>query len=93
MIIPLFALIKKKLQALVAPAPPPFIPPVPQTASALFMDEDERVVLYQQPWPYFGCPVDERRKSGSTTWIIDGQQFNPSHRDAHGNWIFRRCVN
>lgn len=73
-----------------APAPPPIIKDFPG-AFVYFMDENEETVLYRQAWPYLGCPVDDRRGSGSTTWLIDGQEFNPSRRDAAGNWIFRRC--
>lgn len=71
------------------PEPPPLVKDIPG-AFAYFMDEDEAVVLYQQAWPYLGCPTDDR--TNSTTWLIDGQTYNPSRRDARGNWIFRRCV-
>ena len=71
------------------PAPPPFDKNVPG-AFMFFMDEDEKTILYQQSWPYLGCPVDDR--TNSTTWLIGGQYYAPSRRDEKGNWIFRRCV-
>lgn len=72
-----------------APEPPPVEKNAPG-AVAYFMDENERVVLYQKPWPYVGCPSDDR--TNSTTWLIHGQSFGPSRRDTAGNWIFRRCA-
>ena len=72
------------------PEPPPFNKNVPG-AFVFFMDENEETLLYQKPWPYLGCPVDDR--TNSTTWLIGKQYFAPSRRDARGNWIFRRCVN
>ena len=72
-----------------APEPPPFIKDVPG-GYALFMDENESAILYAKPWPYLGCPNDDR--TNSTTWLIDGQRYAPSRRDEKGNWIFRRCV-
>lgn len=70
------------------PEPPPVLREVPGTY-AVWMDEDERTVLYAKPWPYQGCPSDDRTLS--TTWLIEGQLFGASRRDLHGNWIFRRC--
>lgn len=72
-----------------APEPPVIDKNVPG-AVAFFMDEDERTVLYQKPWPYRACPSDDN--TNSTTWLIGKQYYAPSHRDAAGNWIFRRCV-
>ena len=71
-----------------APAPPP-MPREAPGAYALFMDENEVGLLYSKPWPFVGCPTDER--TNTTQWLIDGQVFGPSRRDAQGNWIFRRC--
>lgn len=71
------------------PEPPPFNKDVPG-AYAIFMDEDEKTVLYAKPWPYLGIPNDDR--TNSIIWNIDGQYYGPSHRDAKGNWIFRRCA-
>lgn len=70
------------------PEPPPFDRNVPG-AYALFYDENEADLLFAKPWPYLGCPNDDR--TNSTTWLIEGQRFGPSHRDDRGNWIFRRC--
>lgn len=83
------AFVRDFLAPTVAPEPPPLQKAFPG-AIAYFMDEDERIVLYQKPNPYLGCPVDER--TNSTTWLIGGQYFGPSHRDVNGNWIFRRCA-
>lgn len=67
-------------------------PPAKVTESvggyALFMDEDERVLLYAKEWPWVGVPHDDH--TNSPIWAIDGQRFEPSRRDATGNWIFRR---
>lgn len=71
------------------PTPPPYNKNVPG-AYALFMDEDEREILYAKPWPYIGCPTDDR--TGSTHWLIEGQRFGPARQDLQGNWIFRRMV-
>lgn len=71
------------------PEPPPFVKDVPG-AFALFMDENEQAVIYKKDWPYLGCPNDDR--TNSTTWLIDGQYYAPSRRDADGNWIFRRVT-
>ena len=73
-----------------APEPPPFNKAVPG-GYMVFMDENEQVILYAKPWPYLGVPNDDR--TNSTTWLIEGQYYAPSHRDTNGNWIFRRCVN
>ena len=73
-----------------APEPPVINKNVPG-GYAIFMDENESAILYAKPWPYLGCPSDDM--TGSTTWRIEGQSYAPSHRDASGNWIFRRCVN
>lgn len=70
-----------------APAPPPVVKAAPG-AVAYFMDEHEIDVVYEKPWPFVGCPVDER--TNSTTWLIDGKLYAPSRRDVAGNWIFRR---
>jgi hypothetical protein len=73
------------------PAPPPVQQHWPE-AHVLFMDEDEREIRYQMPWPYLGLPHDERTKARGVTWTIDGQLFNPARRDPQtGNWIFRQC--
>ena len=71
------------------PEPPPFDRNVPG-GRAYFMDENETAMLYQKPWPYLGCPVDDR--TNSTTWLIEGQYYAPVRRDERGNWIFRRCA-
>ena len=86
----LLAYVKEKIAAYKkAPLPPPFIKDVPG-GYVVFMDENEIEVLYAKPWPYLGCPNDDR--TNSTTWLIDGQYYTPARRDAAGNWIFRRCV-
>lgn len=72
-----------------APEPPPIVRDVPG-GMHYFMDEDEATVIYQRPWPYVGCPTDER--TNSVVWLIDGQSYAPSRRDENGNWIFRRCA-
>lgn len=72
----------------------PKVPPVEQSfpsGHALFMDEHEREIMYQMPWPHRGLPHDDRNRMPGITWIIEGQYFNPARRDEHGNWIFRRC--
>lgn len=68
------------------PKPPERVKDVPG-GYALFMDEDEREVLYAKPWPHVGCPQDD--STLSTTWQIDGKRYYPSRRE-NGNWIFRR---
>ena len=70
------------------PEPPPIERASPG-GYAYFLDENEQQVLYAKPWPYTGCPFDER--TNSTTWKIDGRLFTPSHRRG-GHWIFRRVA-
>lgn len=78
---------KRSLRIDQVPEPPAIVRDV-RGAYALFMDEDEAEVLYAKPWPYVGCPQDER--TNSTTWLIDGSRYYPARRDENGNWIFRR---
>lgn len=83
------AFVRKSLGYADAPEPPPFDKNVPG-GYIFFMDEDEQIACYAKPWPYLGCPIDDR--TNSTIWLIDGQRYAPSRRDERGNWIFRRCV-
>jgi len=71
------------------PEPPRVVRDVPG-AYALFMDDSEQDVIYAMSWPHLGVPIDER--TNRSDWIIDGQTFCASRRDAQGNWIFRRCA-
>lgn len=68
------------------PKPPEFVKNFPGSV-AYFLDENEQAILYAMPWPYLGCPHDER--TNSVRWHIGGQHFVPSRRDRQGNWFFR----
>ena len=80
------ALRKRILKAPEPPTKPRSVP----GAFAVFMDENEKEILYQKPWPYSGVPTDDH--TGRSEWMIEGRLFTASRRDRHGNWIFRRCT-
>ena len=86
---PVLAFVRRALRLQDAPEPPP-IERESIGGYAYFMDENMEGVLYAKEWPYTGCPSDDRTRS--TTWLIEGQKFVPSHRK-EGNWIFRRISN
>ncbi len=67
-------------------------PPIDKTGTgyALFMDESETTILYAKALQGPGVPSDDR--TNSTMWLIEGQYYGPSRKDAFGNWIFRRCA-
>lgn len=85
---PVLAFVRRVLR-LDAPEPPPIERASPG-GFAYFMDENLEGLLYAKEWPFVGCPSDDRTRS--TTWLIEGQKFVPSHRRG-GNWFFRRVSN
>ena len=69
---------------------PPSIERASPGGFAYFFDENLEQLLYAKEWPFVGCPSDDRTRS--TTWLIEGQKYVPSHRK-DGHWYFRRISN